>query len=613
VNDTGGRREGFLPLERYAAIGDGRSVALVGSDGSIDWWCPSSIDAEPLFDRILDPRDGGRFSITPLAPFTVERRYRPDSNVFELVFTTASGRMRVTDSLNSGMSGRLPWSELARRVDGLQGEIACRIEVLAARAISSESRREASPHGDVLHLHGLITAFRASDTVERSDENERGVIATLLARAGERSTLAVLVGWDVPLILSPLEEVDARIDRSDQAWREWTGALRGMGAYDAAVRRSALALKLLVHSPSGAIAAAATTSLPERIGGDKNYDYRYAWLRDVTYTIKAFLRVGATAEAQAAFSWLTRTIRKTGGGVATMYTLDGRSVPDETTLDLAGYRNSQPVRQGNRAAKQLQLGMFGDLFETASLFVAEGHVLDLATRQLLVDAADRCARIWRRRDCGIWELEQRAHYTLSKISCWLALDRAVSLAGLGQLDDRRVPAWQRARDQVRDWIEQHCWSEDRQAYMFHAGSDRLDAALLLAVRFGYPNPVRLAATRDAVRRELGSGPHVYRYSGMQAEEGAFIACGFWLVEAYALLGERAEAAAQMDAMLAACGGNLGLLNEQIDPASGAALGNVPQALSHLALIHAACALAEPDPDGMHAAQQDSSIMAGAER
>jgi GH15 family glucan-1,4-alpha-glucosidase len=585
------REDGFLPLERYAAIGDGRSVALVGADGSIDWWCPAAIDGQPLFDRILDPHEGGRFAITPLAPFTVERCYREDSNVFELVFTTATGRMRVTDSLNSGMSGRLPWSELARRVEGLEGVVECRVEVLGARAVSAQSWREASPHGDVLHLNGMITAFRASGPVERTQENGRGVIATLVAKAGERSTLAVLAGWEAPLILSPLPDIDARIDRSNQAWREWAGGLAHLGVYDSAVRRSALALKLLVYSPSGSIAAAATTSLPERVGGDKNYDYRYAWLRDVTYTIEAFLRVGATAEAQAAFSWLTMTVRRHGGRLVTMYTLDGQDVTGESSLDLPGYRGSQPVRRGNKAGLQLQLGIFGDLFETAALFVAQGHVLDLATRKLLAETADRCGHEWHSRDSGIWELEAREHYTLSKISCWLALDRSVALAEIGQMDASRAGVWASARDRIRDWVETRCWSEEKQAYVLHAGSDRLDAALLLAVRFGFPNKARLAATRDAVRRELGTGPHLYRYSGMQAEEGAFIACGFWLVEAFALLGERAKAAAQMEAMLAACGGNLGLLNEQIDPASGAALGNVPQALSHLALIHAACALA----------------------
>lgn len=584
--------DGSLPLERYAALGDGRSVALVGADGSIDWWCPAAIDGEPLFDRLLDPQAGGRFSITPVDPFTVERRYRDDSNVFEQVFTTATGRMRVTDSLNSGIAGRLPWSELARRVDGLEGSIECRIEVLGARAVSAGSWREASPHGDVLHLDGLITAFRTSGPVQRTEENGRGVLARLVVRAGERSTLAVLAGWEVPLILSPMDDIDARIDRSDRSWRAWAQDIVPIGPYEAAVRRSALALKLLVYSPSGSIAAAATTSLPERIGGRKNYDYRYAWLRDATYTIIAFLRVGATEEAQAAFSWLTRTVRRNGGTLATMYTLDGDEVTGESELDLPGYRCSQPVRRGNRAGTQLQLGIFGDLFETASLFVAAGHVLDLATRKLLADTADHCAAIWQEQDSGIWELEQREHYTLSKISCWLALNHAVSLAELGQMDDGPIEFWRRTRDAIRDWIETECWSEDRQAYTLFAGSDQLDASLLLGPRFGFPNPARLAATRDAVVRELGCLPHVYRYSGMQAEEGAFVACGFWLVEAYALLGDRAKACAQMDAMLQATGGNLGLLHEQMDPATGAALGNVPQALSHLALIHAASALAE---------------------
>jgi GH15 family glucan-1,4-alpha-glucosidase len=209
----------------------------------------------------------------------------------------------------------------------------------------------------------------------------------------------------------------------------------------------------------------------------------------------------------------------------------------------------------------------------------------------MADAADRCVQDWHRKDSGIWELEALEHYTLSKISCWLALDRAVSLAGIGQLDDRRIEVWRLERDRIRDWIETRCWNEDKQAYAFYAGSDELDAALLLAVRFGFPSTARLAATRDAVQRELSCGPHIYRYSGMRAEEGAFVACGFWLVEAFALLGEQAKAVSQMEAMLAACGGNLGLLHEQIDPERGAALGNVPQALSHLALIHAACSLA----------------------
>ncbi len=584
---------GYLPLSQYALLGDGRSVALVGADGSVDWWCVPSMHDDPLFDRLLDPVEGGRFSIMPVEPFTVERRYRDDSNVLEQVFITASGRARVTDSLNSGISGRLPWSEMARRVEGLDGRVEFAVEIVVGRRLSqATSWREPSPHGDVLHLDGLITALRTSGAVQRVREDDRGVGARLVTAPGERSVLALLAGSDAPLILPAMDAIDRRIDRSDQAWKEWCGNLTPIGRYDAAVRRSALALKLLLFSPTGAIAAAATTSLPERIGGKKNYDYRYAWTRDVAFTIKALLRVGATEEAKAAFSWLMQTIERHGGQIATMYTLDGEAAPDEEELDLPGYRDSKPVLRGNRAGRQLQLGTFGDLFETAALFVEEGHILDLATRKVLASEADRCADIWRQKDSGIWELEEVAHYTISKMGCWTALDRAVSLARLGQIDASRVERWRREAGHIRDWIDAECWSEAKQAYVMHAGSERLDAAILLATRFSFPRPDRLALTRDAIRRELARGPHVYRYTGMDAEEGTFIACGFWLVEAYALLGDKPAAASQMDAMLAACGANLGLMNEQLDPADGSFLGNAPQALSHLAMIHAACSLAE---------------------
>jgi len=257
--------------------------------------------------------------------------------------------------------------------------------------------------------------------------------------------LALLASANEPLILPPLEAIDARIDRSDQAWREWSGNLACDGAYAEAVRRSALALKLLLFTPTGATAAAATTSLPEWIGGGKTYDYRFAWVRDVAYTIKAFLRVGAVEEAKAAFSWLTATIRRHGGVLRTMYSLDGDLAPEEREIELPGYRGSRPVREGNRARGQLQLGVFGDLLETAALFVESGHVLDLVTRRLLAELTDRCADLWRTRGSGIWELEAAEHYTMSKLGCWTALDRAVGLAGSGQIDATHVDRWRRER------------------------------------------------------------------------------------------------------------------------------------------------------------------------
>ena len=580
----------MLPLEKYAALGDGRSVALVG-DGSVDWWCMPNMDSDPLFDRLLDDATGGFFSIAPMGEFTLERRYLPDSNVLETVFRTSSGRARLTDSLNSGISGRLPWSELARRVEGIDGTVELRIEIRTGRRLDCATPwRESSPHGDVLHVDGLVIALRSSGGVRRTAERDDGLTAALLTSPGSRDVIALLVSADEPLILPPLDAIDGRIDRSDQAWREWCGNLSIDMPHAASVRRSALALKLLLFSPTGATAAAATMALPERIGGEKNYDYRYAWVRDVAYTVKAFLRVGATEEAKAAFSWLTATIRRHDGQIRSMYRLDGALAPEQEELDLPGYGDSRPVLRGNKARSQLQLGVFGDVLETAALFVEEGHVLDLVTRRLLTDLTDRCADLWRNRDSGIWELEELEHYTMSKIGCWTAMDRAVMLAEKGQIDASHVERWRRERDRIGDWIDAECWSEARQAYTIYPGTDRLDASILLACRFGFDRRERLALTRDAIARELKHGPLVYRYSGAHNEEGTFLACAFWLVEAYALLGDRESAARQMDALLAATGGALGLMTEEMDARTGAMLGNLPQALSHLALIGAASSL-----------------------
>jgi GH15 family glucan-1,4-alpha-glucosidase len=594
ANDAAlGRPDGELPLEYYGALGDGRSVALVGADGSIDWWCVPALDSAPFLDRLLAPgNSSGRFSITPVEPFSISRCYRADSNVMETVFSTASGRARITDSLNSGISGRLPWSELARRVEGLDGTMELAITMRPGeRRDTARAWCERTREGPVFHIDGIVAALRMDCEVAETAIDDRHVAAHLTVQAGARHCIALLCATNTPLILPPLASIDERIDRSHQSWQEWTRNLRISGPYADAVRRSALALKLLLFAPTGAIAAAATTSLPERIGGDKNYDYRYAWVRDVAFTVKAFLRIGAVEEAKAAFAWLMDTVRRHGGDVRTMYRLDGELAPDQDELDnLSGYRHSRPVRRGNFARGQVQLGMFGDLMETAALFVRSGHILDLSTRRLLGELADRCCDIWRRPDSGLWELPNMQQYTMSRMECWTALDRAAELAQTQQIDSNRVERWMRERDLIRDWIDEHCWSETAHAYTFYPGTDRLDAALLLASRLGFERKNRLASTRDAIVRELARGPLVYRYSGAAKEEGTFTACGFWLVEAYAILGDQAKAQRQMAGMIEATSKDLGLFSEQVDPDSGAMLGNMPQALSHLAMIHAALAL-----------------------
>ena len=583
------RTDGYLPLEGYAALGEGRSVALAGADGSIDWWCVPGIDSPPLFDRLLAADTGGYFAITPEEPFTAEIGYRAGSNVHETVFTTATGRARLVESLNSGPAGRLPWSELARRVEGIEGRVGFRIAlVFGTRGDTVGPFLASNANGTTFHVERLVGMLRYSDGIAIKSESDQEIIGRVTVAAGERQTLAVVAVEDMPLVVPSLADIDARIEISCQEWRDWTENLGYRGDYRPQVERSALALKLLLYSPTGAIAAAATSSLPEGIGGPKNYDYRYGWVRDVGYVIKAFLRLGAHAEANAALAWLVRRLDAHGAKV--LYTLDGEPAPDVRDIDLPGYRNSRPVRTGNAAAGQHQHGIFGDIFETAARFVAGGNVLDLRTGNLLARLADQCAESWKLKDAGIWELPEAEHYTMSKISCWQALARAVELAEGGHLPGSCRPRWERARDRVAEWIEENCWSQTRGAYLMYPGSERLDASLALAARFGFGDAQRLRATCAAIDRELGRGPFHYRYSGVEAEEGCFLACTFWLVEARVLLGEAEAARPAFEAAVAALDRNSGTMSEMVDPETNAFLGNLPQGLTHLALVQAAATL-----------------------
>ncbi len=580
-----------FPLQDHAALGDGRCVALVTPDGTVAWWCVPNIDSEPLFDTLLDPAEGGAFTLCPSEPFRAERRYRRDSNVLETTFITAGGRVRVTESMNSTLAGRLPWCELARRVEVLSGTVTMRARVVfGTRDDTVSPWLEPNRNGCVFHVGPALGLFRATPNMPTTEEDDRTIVATGTLRAGERALVALVVGEDQPLGVPTTEAIDVRIDLSDHAWRSWAEGLHYEGPHREAVRRAALALKLLLFSPTGAIAAAATTSLPERIGGEKNFDYRYAWVRDAAYTLAAFLRLGVVPESQAAFQWLVHRLGETGAKVC--YRLDGGPVPPVRAVDAPGYRDSRPVVTGNLAAAQHQHGIYGDILQAAWDFVAAGNVLDGRSAFILSGLVDECADRWRMVDAGMWELPEPQHYTMSKVSCWQALTRAIDLAEQGHLPSTSVPRWSRERDRIATWIDAHCWSEAKGAYTFHAGSDRLDASLALAIAFGFTAAERLSSTVDAIRRELGNGtsPWIHRYSGAADEEGAFLACTFWLVEAYAVLGRKDEAASLMDEALAALPAGVGVLAEMVDVDTGDFLGNLPQGLSHLALIHAAIAL-----------------------
>jgi GH15 family glucan-1,4-alpha-glucosidase len=393
-----------------------------------------------------------------------------------------------------------------------------------------------------------------------------------------------------PLVLPARADVMGRLEATARSWREWSQERSYDGPWREAVVRSALALKLLVYAPSGAIAAAATTSLPEEIGADRNWDYRFSWPRDSAFTLEALLTLGCAGEASAFFFWLLHASQLTHPRFQVLYHLDGRSKVEEKTLPLAGYRDSRPVRVGNGAVGQTQLDVYGEVLSAAATFVDFAGGLDRDHARRLSEVADYICGAWKEPDAGIWELrEESRHYTQSKMLCAIALARACELAAQGHLASKHVERWQQEHRRIREFIETCCYSESNASYIRSPGEEELDAALLLAVLAGYDDAraPRLVGTVDAVRRELGRGPLIYRWAD---EPGAFLACSFWLVDAYARQGRLEEARTLMDELVGLAN-DLGLYAEEMDADSGEFLGNFPQGLTHLGLINAAVSLA----------------------
>jgi GH15 family glucan-1,4-alpha-glucosidase len=591
------RTDGYAPIADYAAVGDGRTVALVALDGSVDWLCLPDLDSEALFASLLDARRGGRFALAPDEPFEAERRYLPGTNVLETTFSTGSGKVRVTDAMTLPDGRLAPFRELVRRIDGISGRVsmAWRAEPrfgYGERPAEFGLRNEipvASAGSDAL----AVLAWDAGEPVL-----ENGAVHGKFEAADASSSLLVLsAAHQEPLVLPARHDSEERIGAAEAFWREWSGRRSYDGPWKEAVLRSALALKLLFYAPSGAVAAAPTTSLPERIGGERNWDYRYCWVRDSAFTADALLRLGCSAETKAFFWWLLHATQRTQPRLEVLYRLDGASEAEEKKLRLEGYRGSRPVRIGNAAVEQRQLDIYGDLLQTAWLYAGRTGKLDADTGKRLAKVADHVCEIWQEPDAGIWEVRSEpTHFTQSKMMCWVALDRAVRLVETGKISGGDTARWRREADRIRRFVDERCWSERLESYVRFAGGDELDASLLVAVLRGYSagSDPRLQGTIDAVRRELGRGPLLLRYTGedgLPPREGAFLTCSFWLVEALARSGRVDEAGETLEELVGLAN-DVGLYAEEIDPETGEFLGNMPQALVHLALIGAAATIAE---------------------
>ena len=590
-------------ISDYAIIGDCRSAALISRDGSLDWLCWPRFDSPSLFGALLDQGKGGRFAVRPVHSFSAERRYVPDTNILETTFRTSSGTLQLTDLMpvcSEADKRRELWPQhqILRAVECPAGEVEVEL-VCDPRPDYARTRPRLRDRGAL----GIHYEHRDTVLVLRSDlplalsADGGGVRGHAVLRAGERRHVSLVFSQGEPAVIPPLgAPAERKIRMSAEWWRQWASRCTYTGPRRAAVVRSALTLKLMAYAPSGAVVAAPTTSLPEHPGGSRNWDYRYCWLRDASLTLQALFDLGYPAEAEAFLGWLIHTTRISWPELKILYDVYGRTDLKERQLDrLGGFGGARPVRVGNAAEGQLQLDVYGEVLDAVYQFVQRGGGLDRATARMLIGFGDTVCRRWREPDDGIWEVRAaRRQHTYSKAMCWVALDRLLRLHAAGLL---HAPAARlaRERDAIGEEIERHGFDPALQSYVSVLGGDTLDAALLQLGRYGYADPAspRMRGTLAAVHARLGRNGLLYRYredDGLAPGEGAFGICSFWAVTAQALGGDRRGAAEAFERLLGYAN-DVGLFAEEIDPATGAALGNFPQAFTHVGLIDAALTLA----------------------
>jgi GH15 family glucan-1,4-alpha-glucosidase len=582
-----------LRIEDYAMIGDCRTAALVGRDGSIEWLCWPRFDSAACFASLLGTEENGRWLIAPeQPPLQVARRYLPGTLVLETEFETATGRAAVIDFMPT-----TDGPHLVRIVFGRRGRVALRT-VLVMRMNYGAT----VPWVDRLE-GGAVNAIAGP---------ERLVLRSPVALRGEDlqtvGEFSVAAGECVPFVLSygsslqdppaPVDALDA-LERTQAFWRHWSDRCPQVGPWTDAVKRSLMTLKALTYAPTGGILAAATTSLPERLGGERNWDYRYCWLRDATFTLLAFMSLGYYDEARAWRDWLIRAVAGSPRQVQIAYGLGGeRWLPELVIPWLPGYENSAPVRVGNAAYEQLQLDVFGEVVDAMSQTLKAGMQPPERARTLRPVVLEYLASVWRQPDDGIWEVRgERQHFVHSKVMAWVAFDRAA-----GELERRMFNdsgrRWKAIADEIHAEVCEHGFDPDLNSFVQAYGSRRLDASLLLIPLVGFlpASDPRVRGTVQAIEEKLViGGEFVRRYEtehpsdGLPPGEGAFLACSFWLIENYVLQDRRAEARRIFERLLSRCN-DVGLLAEELDPVTGRMLGNFPQAYSHVGLINCALSL-----------------------
>jgi GH15 family glucan-1,4-alpha-glucosidase len=590
-------------IEDHALIGDGRASALVTTDGTLDWLCLSRPEGPPYFGALIGGERGGRFAIRPLDAGPARRRYREGSAILETTWTTRSGVARLTEGMVLDISRRLlPQALVVRRLEAVEGEVRAEVLFDPRRDLAEPPTRVAGRAGALIVEWGSTALLLCTDP---GLELAPGRTAEVTVRPGRPATFSLAVADRAPGVLLSASAAWSAVEECDAWWRSWTDGLDWTGPQPDPVIRSLITLRLLTFTPSGAPVAAPTTSLPEEVGGERNWDYRFAWPRDASLGISAFLGAGRDQEALAFLRWLTVASRLSRPRVQVLYDVLGRpGVNEVERTDVPGYRDSHPVRMGNAACGQHQLDVYGWVVEAGWHLAQHGPGLDRHLWSAVQHWADFVCGCWRHPDAGLWEGRgEPTHHVHSKLMGWRALDRALGLTRGHRARGRRVARWERERRALADDIRTRGVDPVRGVYVRRYGSSELDAALLMLPSIGFepPDAPRVRATVDAIRSELDAGGGLlYRYppgsDGLSGGEGAFLACSFWLVTALCRLGRVDEAGELFDSL---CGraNDVGLFGEEIDPATGAHLGNFPQALTHSSLVEAALALRAATEDG----------------
>jgi len=576
----------------------------------MDWLCWPRFDSPAIFSRILDADKGGCWSIAPSESYQARRSYIGDSNVLKTEFISAGGRATLTDLMvvageDFKRASLFPAHEIVRQVECTEGEITIEIN-LQPRSNYGETAvriRDAGKHGLRMEIGRGAYWLRSNIPLKIGNP---GVHAQVPMKRGDTLQFSFSYAEESPAVLPALGgRVHDSIRRTAQWWQQWAARSQYQGPYREAVIRSALALKLLAYSPSGAVVAAGTTSLPERIGDSLNWDYRYCWLRDASLTTRALLGLGYPEEAESFMTWLLHATRLTQPELRVLYSVFGQIAPPERELKyLSGYRDSRPVRIGNGARNQLQLDVYGEVIEASAQYAEHLGAFDRSTAKSLIGLGKYVAQNWNQPDEGIWEPRSgRQNNTHSRLLCWTALDRLLAMQDKGLISGAPRESFARERNRIRQQIEQRAWNEKLQSYSSVLDDEQMDATLLRIPWYGFEQAesARMKSTHRKVRERLGAGDGLlFRYQ-RDPKEGAFAVCAFWEVEYLALGGATLEEAHRQFDSLLNYGNDLELFSEEIEPETGEALGNFPQAFTHLGLISAALTLEERERGQVHPA------------